>query len=67
MNEDILKGQWKQLKGKAQQKWGDLTNDELDKLEGEHEEFMGILQEKYGRTREEAKEEVNDFLSEARS
>lgn len=62
MNADILKGQWKQLKGKAQQKWGDLTNDELDKISGERTELVGVIQEKYGRTKEEAEAEVNDFL-----
>lgn len=63
MNTDIMQGQWKQLKGKVQQKWGELTNDELDRIAGKREELVGIVQEKYGRSREEAEREVNDFLS----
>ncbi|MEZ4512839.1 MAG: CsbD family protein [Chloroflexota bacterium] len=63
MNTDILQGQWKQLKGKLQQKWGELTDDELDRIAGKREELIGLVQEKYGRSREEVEEEVNDFLS----
>jgi uncharacterized protein YjbJ (UPF0337 family) len=62
INTDILKGKWNQLKGKIQQEWGDLTDDDLDRISGRRDEFVGVLQEKYGRTREEAEREVNDFL-----
>jgi len=62
MNDDILKGQWKQLRGKIQQKWGDLTNDDLDRIQGAQAEFEGLLQQRYGYTKERAKQEVNDFL-----
>ena len=63
MNADILEGKWKQLKGKAQQQWGKLTNDELDRIAGKREELVGLIQEKYGYAREQAEEEVNEFLS----
>jgi len=62
MSDDILKGKWKQLRGQIQQKWGDLTNDDLDRIEGAQTEFEGLLQERYGYTKERAKQEVNDFL-----
>jgi len=62
MSDDILKGKWKQLRGQIQQKWGDLTNDDLDRLGGAQTEFEGLLQERYGYTKERAKQEVNDFL-----
>lgn len=62
MNKDTLKGQWKQLKGRVQQKWGDITNDDLDRIEGRREELVGVIQEKYGRSKEEAEREVDDFL-----
>lgn len=62
MSDDILKGKWKQLRGQVQQKWGDLTNDDLDKIQGAQTEFEGLLQERYGYTKERAKQEVNDFL-----
>jgi uncharacterized protein YjbJ (UPF0337 family) len=62
MSDDILMGKWKQLRGQIQQKWGDLTNDDLDRIQGAQTEFEGLLQERYGYTKERAKQEVNDFL-----
>jgi uncharacterized protein YjbJ (UPF0337 family) len=62
MSDDIFKGKWKQLRGQIQQKWGDLTNDDLDRVQGAQTEFEGLLQERYGYTKERAKQEVNDFL-----
>lgn len=63
MNEDILKGKWQQLKGQARQKWGELTNDDLDRIGGKRQELVGIIQERYGRTKDEVEKEVDDFLS----
>ncbi|MGH2536441.1 MAG: CsbD family protein [Candidatus Promineifilaceae bacterium] len=62
MNEDILAGKWKQLKGKAKQTWGELTDDQLDRISGRRDELIGLLQESYGYSREEAEDEVNTFL-----
>jgi len=62
MNDDMFKGKWKQLRGQIQQKWGDLTNDDLDRIQGAQTEFEGLLQERYGYTKERARQEVNDFL-----
>lgn len=62
MNWDIVEGNWKQFKGKAQQQWGDLTDDELDRIEGRREELAGRIQERYGKSREEAQEEVDNWL-----
>lgn len=59
MNEDTLKGQWKQLKGKAQQKWGKLTDDDLDVVEGNRTELVGRVQERYGIARDEAEKQVD--------
>lgn len=64
MNEDILQGKWKQLKGQVQRKWGELTNDDLDRIAGRREELVGIIQERYGRAHEEAEREVDEFLNE---
>ncbi|SDF04742.1 CsbD family protein [Thalassobaculum litoreum] len=61
MNWDQIKGNWKSVKGKAQQQWGDLTNDELDKAEGSQTELEGLIQQRYGKSREEAKQEVRDW------
>jgi uncharacterized protein YjbJ (UPF0337 family) len=63
MNWDQVEGNWKQFKGKAQQKWGDLTDDDLDQVAGKREELEGRIQERYGKTKEQAKEEVDAFLA----
>jgi uncharacterized protein YjbJ (UPF0337 family) len=65
MNEDIFKGKWKQLRGQIQQKWGDLTNDDLDRIEGARTEFEGLLQERYGYTKDRAQQEVDNLLRSA--
>jgi uncharacterized protein YjbJ (UPF0337 family) len=62
MNQDILQGKWKQLKGKARQRWGELTDDDLNRVEGNYQELVGIVQEKYGRSRSEAEAEVREFM-----
>ena len=61
MNWDIISGQWKQLKGKVREKWGDLTDDELDQIAGKKDQLVGKLQEKYGYTRDQADREVESF------
>ncbi|MAZ02027.1 MAG: hypothetical protein CMN56_02705 [Sneathiella sp.] len=61
LNEDILKGKWKQIKGEAQKTWGKLTDDDLDQIDGDREVFLGRLQEKYGVAREEAEDMLNKF------
>ena len=62
MNKDTLEGQWKQLRGKVREKWGELTDDELDQIAGKRDQLIGKIQEKYGYTREKAEQEVDDFL-----
>ena len=61
MNQDQLAGKWKQLKGVAQQKWGKLTHDDLDVIDGKREELAGRIQERYGKTREEAEREIEEW------
>ena len=63
MNEDTLKGQWMQLKGKVHEKWGKLTNDDLDIIEGRAEQLVGRVQERYGVAHAEADRQVKDWLS----
>jgi len=62
MNEDVLKGKWHQLKGDVKSRWGKLTNDDVDRAEGDAEKLIGRLQERYGYQRDEAKREVDDFI-----
>lgn len=62
MNRDILEGQWKQIKGKVKQQWGRLTDDELERLSGTYDELAGLIQERYGYSRDEAVNELDMFL-----
>jgi uncharacterized protein YjbJ (UPF0337 family) len=63
MNWNELAGNWKQLKGKVRQQWGDLSNNDLDMIAGNRDKLVGMLQEKYGYDRAQAKREVAEFLS----
>ena len=64
MNTETLQGNWKQLKGKAKERWGKLTDDELDQVEGKREQLAGKIQEKYGKTKQEAEKEIDEFKQE---
>src|SRR4030066_1022665 len=61
MNEDVLKGKWKEIKGGVKEKWGKLTEDDLTQVEGNQEKLLGLLQQKYGYAKEKAEQEYNDF------
>ncbi|WP_417743254.1 CsbD family protein [Salipiger sp.] len=61
MNWDIIQGKWKQLKGDAQTKWGELTDDDLDRAEGDREKLVGVVQERYGIAKDQAEREVDEF------
>ena len=63
MNQEQFEGLWHQLKGKAKEQWGKLTDDDLAKIDGNLENLYGVIREKYGYTLEEAKREVNKFFS----
>jgi uncharacterized protein YjbJ (UPF0337 family) len=62
MNWDIVEGKWKQVKGAVQEKWGELTNDDLDRIAGNKEQLSGKLQEKYGWTKDEAERQIDDYF-----
>jgi len=64
MNKDIFEGKWKQVRGQAREWWGKLTDQDLDKIAGKYENFIGVMQEKYGYTREHAEEEFDRRLKE---
>ncbi len=59
---DVLKGQWKQLKGKVKEEWGDLTDDELTEIDGKHDQLVGRIQERYGYEKARAEKDVDDFV-----
>lgn len=58
---DRVEGTWHMFKGKIREKWGDLTDDDLDRTEGRREQLIGYLQEKSGREREELERDVDDL------
>ena len=62
MNWDEVKGNWKRVKGQARQKWGKLTDDDLDVIDGRREELAGRLQARYGYERERAERESDEFI-----
>lgn len=62
MDEDRIKGQWKQLSGKVKARWGKLTNDDVQVGEGNAEYLAGKVQERYGIAKDAAKKEVDDFI-----
>lgn len=62
MNWDVIQGKWKQMKGSAKEKWGELTDDELDQIDGNKDKLAGKLQEKYGWTKDRVDTEINDYL-----
>ncbi|MCO2305209.1 CsbD family protein [Pseudomonas aeruginosa] len=61
MNSDVIKGKWKQLTGKIKERWGDLTDDDLQAADGHAEYLVGKLQERYGWSKERAEQEVRGF------
>jgi uncharacterized protein YjbJ (UPF0337 family) len=63
MNVDILEGKWKEIKGQVKEKWGKLTDDDLTVVEGKVEKLLGVLQKKYGYSREKVEKEYRDFIS----
>jgi uncharacterized protein YjbJ (UPF0337 family) len=65
MNWDRIEGNWKEFKGKAQQQWGKLTNDDLDVLNGSREELEGVIQKRYGYAKDKAREEIDTWLKNA--
>lgn len=66
MNKDILEGRWNQFKGEARSKWGKLTDDDLDVAAGKRDKLIGLLQERYGKERDKAEREVDDWMRDLR-
>jgi uncharacterized protein YjbJ (UPF0337 family) len=62
MNQETLKGEWMQLKGRVRREWGKLTNDDIAAIQGDREVLLGRLQERYGHTREEVEHEFDDWF-----
>ena len=64
MNKDIFEGKWKEMRGQVKEWWGELTDDDLEQADGKADRLIGLLQQKYGYTREHAEGEFNRRLEE---
>ena len=62
MNTDVLQGKWKQIRGKATEQSGNIGDHDLDRIIGKREQLVGLVQEKYGYTKEKAEQDVDFFL-----
>ena len=62
MNRDILQGKRRELKGLLKEKWGKLTDDDLDRIEGQAERLVGLLQQRYGYAKEKAEQEYKRIM-----
>lgn len=63
MNWDQIEGQWKQFAGRAQSEWGELTDNDVAEVEGDRQRLEGKIQERYGKSKEEAREAVDQWLA----
>jgi uncharacterized protein YjbJ (UPF0337 family) len=61
MNWDMIEGDWKQFKGQVKEKWGKLTDDNLDTIAGKRDQLAGKIQEMYGITKDQAESQVKAF------
>lgn len=61
MNWDIVQGNWLQFKGTLKEKWGDLTDDDIRKLDGRKDQLAGAIQERYGLGKEEAERQIDEW------
>ena len=64
MNEDVFSGKWREMRGTLRSWWGRLSDDDLERIGGQKDRLIGVVQEKYGQTREQAEREVDRRLSE---
>jgi len=67
MNKGIFEGKWKEMRGQIKEWWGKLTDDDLDQVGGNAEQIVGLLQQKYGYTRQRAEEEFNRRIKDVKA
>jgi uncharacterized protein YjbJ (UPF0337 family) len=66
MNWDQVQGNWRQMTGRIQEKWGKLTDDDVAKAAGQREHLAGLLQERYGFAKDQANKELDAFVREVK-
>ena len=62
LNEDTIKGKWRELKGEVQKAWGKLTDDELDKTKGDIKAINGLIRQRYGKTKENYSKKLSSIF-----
>jgi len=62
MNWDRIEGNWKQVKGKVREKWADISDNDLEKINGRRDQLEGVLQERYGLSKDVAQKNIDDWL-----
>jgi uncharacterized protein YjbJ (UPF0337 family) len=62
MDWNRIEGNWKQFKGAAKEKWGKLTDDDLNVIEGRREQLEGKLQQRYGFAKDQVRKDVDDWF-----
>jgi uncharacterized protein YjbJ (UPF0337 family) len=62
MNWDRVEGNWKQFAGKVREKWGKLTDDDLQVINGQQDQLVGRIQERYGMAKDEAQKQVKNWV-----
>ncbi|MEO5799003.1 MAG: CsbD family protein [Gemmatimonadales bacterium] len=61
MDSNTTQGNWKVLKGKVKERWGKLTDDELDVLDGKHDQLVGLIQKRYGEAKESVERQLDEW------
>lgn len=61
MNWDRIEGKWKQASGKVKEKWGKLTDDDIQMIRGKRDQLVGRVQERYGIAKDDAERQVDEF------
>lgn len=63
MNWDTIQGNWKQITGQVKEQWGKLTDDDIARISGKREQLEGLIQEKYGVGKDQAKKQIDDWMA----
>ncbi len=63
MNTDELQGKWKQMKGSIKERWGKLTDDDVTMIDGQSDQLIGRIQERYGIAKAEAQKQVDEWMN----
>ncbi|CUH75644.1 CsbD family protein [Tropicibacter naphthalenivorans] len=62
MDRDIIEGKWTEIKGRVREAYGELTDDEIEEARGNRQKLEGLIQQRAGKTKDEAREAVDSML-----